>query len=67
MTLICCLLLSTFTLMAQQYTLLVGTYTKGRSEGIYVYDFQPNDLNAVLIDCCIQVINANLKYCCNGV
>jgi len=37
------LLLNIFTVQAQHSYLLIGTYTSGKSEGIYVYDF--NNLN----------------------
>ena len=36
---ILCLLASSFSVFAQNAFLFVGTYTKGKSEGIYVYDF----------------------------
>ncbi len=34
--------LQAMTTTAQEYRLLIGTYTTGKSEGIYVYDFDPS-------------------------
>ncbi|MFT3935346.1 MAG: lactonase family protein [Chitinophagaceae bacterium] len=39
-------LLNVIVLNAQQSYLLIGTYTKGKSEGIYVYDFNSTNGNA---------------------
>ncbi|MBD0331638.1 MAG: lactonase family protein [Chitinophagaceae bacterium] len=55
----CCSLLLSIIGTAQQYTLLVGTYTKGKSEGIYVYDFQPSTADVVLLD---SVKTSNPSY-----
>ncbi len=41
------LLLNIFTVHAQKAYLLVGTYTNGKSEGIYVYDFNNSNGDAV--------------------
>jgi 6-phosphogluconolactonase len=45
-----CLLLTTFFGFSQQYTLLVGTFTNGKSTGIYEYDFNPSTSDAILLD-----------------
>lgn len=44
------LLLVQHTLFAQQAKLVVGTYTKGASEGIYIYDFNSTNGVAKLLD-----------------
>jgi len=41
------ILLQVFSVSAQSSYLLIGTYTKGKSEGIYVYDFNSITGNAV--------------------
>jgi len=48
-----------YTQAQAQNTLLVGTYTKGTSYGIYVYDFASNTKEAVLID---SVKSSNPSY-----
>lgn len=45
-----CLLLFTLLSYSQQYTLFVGTFTKGKSAGIYIYDFNPATKEAILLD-----------------
>lgn len=37
--LLACILVLPFIMQAQSYNLLIGTYTQGKSEGIYVYNF----------------------------
>jgi 6-phosphogluconolactonase len=47
--LIALLLILPFFSMAQDYTLLIGTYTTTNSEGIYVYEFNTTTVQAKLI------------------
>src|SRR5215471_13204949 len=42
-------LLLSFGSQAQHYFLFIGTYTKGTSEGIYVYDFDSQNGKAVMV------------------
>src|SRR5437868_6425333 len=44
------LLLSPVLLFSQNHYLLAGTYTSGKSKGIYVYNFNSSDGSARLID-----------------
>ena len=54
------LLLSSFSVFAQKnYYLLAGTYTRGKSTGIYVYDFDGRDGSARIVD---SVQTSNPSY-----
>lgn len=44
------LLVSAIVIAQKNYYLLVGTYTRGKSTGIYVYDFNKKDGSAKIID-----------------
>jgi 6-phosphogluconolactonase len=44
------LLIATTTVAQKNYYLLVGTYTRGRSTGIHVYDFNKKDGSVKIID-----------------
>ncbi|HYH16494.1 MAG TPA: lactonase family protein [Flavisolibacter sp.] len=49
--LLSCIAVTGISLLSQaQYTLLVGTYTSGKNQGIYVYDFASNTGDALLRD-----------------
>lgn len=48
-TLLIAILLSPFAVFAQDYTLLIGTYTNTTSEGIYVYKFNTSTAQSRLI------------------
>jgi 6-phosphogluconolactonase len=43
------LLLSIYATAQKQYYLLVGTYTNGKSEGVYVYDFNTTNGTATMV------------------
>src|SRR4051794_34285909 len=53
------LLISTGLFAQEHYYLLTGTYTRRKSKGIYVYDFNSKDGSTVLID---SAIKANPSY-----
>lgn len=51
------ILVSPLMMQAQSYNLLIGTYTKGKSEGIYVYNFNQQTGEATLKSKTTGVIN----------
>ena len=54
------LLLQPYLLFSQtHYYLIAGTYTKGKSKGIYVYDFNSGDGSSVIVD---SIITSNPSY-----
>jgi 6-phosphogluconolactonase len=63
-----CLLLAAFTSNAQTSRLLIGTYTNTTSDGVYVFDFNTNDVKSKMIGSAkssnpsFLTISTNRKY-----